>query len=93
MLRIDQLQEIVDVLVKHGILEDGIKRQVDERGCLTLRMPGMKKDVREDNMSFEELAEIGKKPKPVDETEDSLYHMGGPVAPAGAIAKFFDNLI
>jgi hypothetical protein len=92
-LRIDQLQEIVDVLVKHGILEQGIKRQADERGCLTLRMPGMKKDVKEDNMSFDELAEIGKKPKPVDQKDDSLYHRGGPVTPAGAIAKFFDNLI
>lgn len=60
------LEEIVNVLARHGILQNGIKNQLEDRGCLTLRMPGMKKDVPEDNMSFEELEAHGKKPKEVE---------------------------
>lgn len=79
-LDLDALKEIVNVLVRHGILQDGIKKQLDERGSLTLRMPGMKKDKPEDNMSFEELATIGQAPKPLEEKE-SNYHRGGPIYP------------
>lgn len=60
-----QMEEIIAVLAKHGVLQKGIERQWEDRGCLTLRMPGMKKDVEEDNMSFEELKAIGKEPKEV----------------------------
>ncbi len=60
-----QMQEIIEVLAKHGVLQKGIEKQWESRGCLTLRMPGMKKDNEEDNMSFEELKSIGKEPKPV----------------------------
>lgn len=87
-LRIDQLQEIVDVLAKHGILENGIKRQADERGCLTLRMPGMRKDVKEDNMSFQELVEAGMDPQEVDENDRPMYATGGPVQD---LIGLFDN--
>lgn len=90
-LRIDQLKEIIDVLVKHGLLQEGIKRQVDERGCLTLRMPGMRKDVKEDNMSFEELAAIGQEPEAVDEKTDTRYHLGGP-ASAAMLEDFFSSI-
>ncbi len=90
-LRIDQLKEIIDVLVKHNVLQQGIKRQVDERGCLTLRMPGMRKDVKEDNMSFEELAEQGRKPRPVDEKTDTRYHLALPVD-TEAMKDFFDSI-
>jgi hypothetical protein len=34
------LQEIIDVLAKHGIVQNGIKRQAHERGFLGLRPPG-----------------------------------------------------
>ena len=37
----DALKEVVDVLVKHGILQEGIKRQLERDGHLSLRMPGM----------------------------------------------------
>lgn len=76
-LGIDELKEIVNVLVKHGILQEGIKRQLDERGCLTLRMPDMKKSNPEDNMSFKELEEKGMTPRPVEEKEGSKYATGG----------------
>lgn len=59
------MEEIIAVLAKHGVLQKGIEKQWEDRGCLTLRMPGMKKDVEEDNMSFEELKAIGKEPKEV----------------------------
>lgn len=68
-LQIDELKEVVNVLVKHGLLQEGIKKQLDDRGCLTLRMPGMKKDNIEDNMSIQELEENGIKVKPVEEKE------------------------
>lgn len=63
-----QMKEIIEVLVKHGVLQQGIEKQWDDRGCLTLRMPGMKKTNEEDNMSFEELKAIGKEPRPVPHT-------------------------
>jgi len=68
-LELYQLIEIINVLVKHGILQEGIKMQVDDRGCLTLRMPGMKKDVPEDNMSIRELEDKGIIVRPVEEKE------------------------
>lgn len=72
-LEIDQLKEIINVLVKHGILQEGIKNQLDDRGCLTLRMPGMSKYKAEDNMSFEELKAIGKEPEPLEEKEAKSF--------------------
>ena len=60
-----QMKEIIEVLVKHGVLQQGIEKQWDSRQCLTLRMPGMKKGNEEDGMGFEELKAIGKEPKPV----------------------------
>lgn len=92
MLEIDQLKEIVDILVKHGILQEGIKRQLDDRGCLTLRMPGMQKDRAEDNMSFEELKAIGKEPELPDEVDKTRYNNGGPIfaSDGTALKKFFD---
>lgn len=76
-LELSELKEIVNVLVKYGILEEGVKRQLDERGCLTLRMPGMKKGVKEDNMSLAELELNGIKVNPVEEKDVSQF--GGPV--------------
>jgi len=58
-----QMKEIISVLAKHNVLQKGIEKQWDERNCLTLRMPGMSKDNREDGMGFEELKAIGKEPK------------------------------
>lgn len=90
-LDVSQLKEIVNVLVKHGVLQEGIKKQLDDRGCLTLRMPGMKKDVREDNMSFEELAAIGKEPGSVEEKEGPRYNQGGIInGPLQDILDVFD---
>lgn len=60
-----QIEEIIDVLVKHGIIQLGIQKQWEDRGCLTLRMPGMTKSNAEDNMSVEELRAIGKKVRAV----------------------------
>lgn len=95
-LEIHQIKEIIDVLVKYGIIQDGIKRQVDERGCLTLRLPGMRKDVAKDNMSFEELAEIGEEPRGVDQKPDTLYNSGGGFKMTDKMTdkmrEFFDNL-
>ena len=59
------MQEIVEVLAKHGVIQQGIQKQWEDRQCLTLRMPGMKKSNEEDGMGFEELKAIGKEPKPV----------------------------
>lgn len=75
-LELDQLKEIVNVLAKHGILQEGIKRQLDDQGCLTLRMPGMKKDNEEDNMSFEELKAIGKEPELPEEKDVPRHNHG-----------------
>lgn len=76
-LELSALKEIVHVLVKHNVLQAGIKKQLDDRGCLTLRMPGMKKGVKEDNMSYEELVEAGKEPSPVEEKTEPKYNSGG----------------
>ena len=81
-LELYQLIEIVNVLVRHGVLQEGIKMQLDDRGCLTLRMPGMKKDVPEDNMSIEQLKDRGIIVRPVEEKniendQQPLYHSGG----------------
>lgn len=50
----DGLKEIVEVLSKYGIVQQGIKRQLDERGHLSLRLPGLKKN-SEDDESLSEL--------------------------------------
>lgn len=91
-LQIDALKEVVDVLVKHGVLQEGIKHQLDDRGCLTLRMPGMSKSKPEDNMSFEELEKNGIKARPVEEKD--IKQTGGPIykynwPPAADIKDFF----
>jgi hypothetical protein len=67
-----QMQEIIEVLAKHGVLQQGIERQWNDRQCLTLRMPGMKKNNEEDGMGFEELKAIGKEPKPVPHKTSKL---------------------
>jgi hypothetical protein len=94
-LELSQMKEIVNVLVKHGVLQEGIKRQLDDRGCLTLRMPGMKKDNVEDNMSFEELKEIGKEPELPEEKDESRYNRGGPIFMDNgtALKRFIANII
>lgn len=86
-LDVSALKEIVNVLVKHGILQEGIKKQLDDRGCLTLRMPGMQKKKEEDNMSFEELAAIGKEPGAVEEKDG--YNQGGFIE--GSLQDFLDG--
>lgn len=53
-LEIEQLQEIIAVLAKYGIVQHGIERQATERKFLSLRMPGMSKDRKEDNMSLQD---------------------------------------
>lgn len=77
------------MLVKHGILQEGIKKQLDDRGCLTLRMPGMKKDNLQDNMSFEELAANGIPVRPVEEKE-SRYAQGGLIMSMDPFLDDFD---
>lgn len=47
------LKEIVDVLAKHGIVQEGIKRQLDEYGFLTLRPPGVVKGNPADDADLE----------------------------------------
>lgn len=49
----DALQEIVDVLAKHKILQAGVKRGFDERGFLSLRIPGSVKGDPVDDMDLE----------------------------------------
>lgn len=39
----EALREVVEVLVRHGILQKGIRDQVEDRGALTLRPPGVEK--------------------------------------------------
>lgn len=68
-LELDQLKEIINVLVKNGVLQEGIKKQLDDRGCLTLRMPGMSKNRLQDNMSFEELEAEGIRVKEMEEKD------------------------
>src|ERR1044072_7385724 len=48
------LQEIVEVLAKWGILQEGIVKQVEDRHATFLRPPGMSKDRRIDNMGYED---------------------------------------
>lgn len=66
------MKEIIEVLAKHEVIQKGIEKQWDERQCLTLRMPGMKKGNAEDGMGFEELKAIGKEPKPAVERSPKL---------------------
>jgi hypothetical protein len=54
------LKEIIDVLAKHGVVQEGIKNQLDQSGFLTLRPPGVKKgdpydDGAKININFESL--------------------------------------
>jgi hypothetical protein len=57
-LSLDDLQEIVDVLAKHGILQSGIKKQVETGKCLTFRPPGVKKGVYEDEVDVKEYKKL-----------------------------------
>lgn len=54
-LELEELQEIIALLAKYGIVQRGIERQAKERKFLSLRMPGMRKDVPEDNMSLKDF--------------------------------------
>lgn len=60
-LDLEALKEIIDVLAKHGVVQKGIKHQLDERGYLTLRPPGVKKGNELDDASVDEYKEIHEK--------------------------------
>jgi len=87
-LELYQLKEIVNVLVKHGILQEGIKRQLDDRGCLTLRMPGMQKGKPLDNMSMAELEKNGITVKSVE--EKNVETVESPTFATGGWVQFKD---
>lgn len=79
-LELDALKEIVDVLSKHGILGEGIKQQLENRGCLTLRPPGVKKGT-DDDLGPEEYKA---KPEKIEQTKKTFephnkYAKGGEV--------------
>lgn len=65
-LDLEALKEIVDVLAKHGILQAGIKKQLDAAGCLTLRPPGVKKTSDEDQVGLEEYKKLKTPKKPIE---------------------------
>jgi hypothetical protein len=57
-LSLSALKEIVDVLAKHGVVQQGIKAQLDASNCLTLRPPGITKGNHEDEVGIEEYKNI-----------------------------------
>lgn len=92
-LDLEALKEIIDVLAKHGIVQKGIKHQLDERGYLTLRPPGVKKGNELDDASVDEYKEIHEKsiiklpaeyskiPTPVSTKQYSVNGIINPVMP------------
>jgi hypothetical protein len=65
-LELDELKEIIDVLAKHGIIQQGIKNQLDERGFLSLRPPGVVKGNYIDDANLEEAEKFLKKEPTTD---------------------------
>lgn len=56
-LDIEGLTEIIGVLKKYGIIQQGIYNQLKDRGSLNLRPPGVKKDEWPDDANVEEYKE------------------------------------
>jgi hypothetical protein len=75
----EALAEIVDVLAKHGIIQQGIKQQMDKRGHLALRPPGVKKGSNDD-LGLEDAKALKDDPALVDEpiTDLNLDKMDEP---------------
>lgn len=80
-LDLEALKEIVDVLAKHGIVEEGIQNQLARRGFLSLRPPGDKKGTDDDLDTENYKKKIEYKPvSPKSETFEqainslNLYH-------------------
>jgi hypothetical protein len=69
----EALEEIITVLNKHGIIQDGILGGLKRRGYLAHRLPGQKKG-SEDDMSFEQLKEHEKREEQkIKQSEDMIY--------------------
>lgn len=62
----DELKEIIDVLAKHGVIQEGIKKQLDVSGFLTFRPPGNQKGNPYDDADLE----LAKKIKPIEEAKE-----------------------
>lgn len=66
-LGLDALKEIIDVLAKYGIVQGGIKNQLDISGFLTFRPPGVKKGDPYDDAGLNEAKAIENKTSNVDD--------------------------
>lgn len=64
-LSTEALKEIIDVLAKHGIVQEGIKQQLDTSGFLTLRPPGVIKGNAHDDANLELAKHLESSKKPV----------------------------
>jgi hypothetical protein len=62
-LSTDALKEIIGVLAKHGVVQEGIKKQLDTSGFLTFRPPGVKKYDQYDDAGLTEAKTLEQKPK------------------------------
>jgi hypothetical protein len=62
-LTTDDLKEVIDVLAKHGIVQPGIKKQLDADGFLSLRPPGVIKGTVDD-FDLEDYKALLKAEKP-----------------------------
>lgn len=71
-LSLEALKEIVDVLAKHGIVQAGIKKQLENSNCLTLRPPGVKKGNIEDQLGIEEYKDSKALNSFLDESEKTF---------------------
>lgn len=98
-LDLDALKEIVDVLAKHGILQQGIKKQLESSNCLTFRPPGVTKGVHEDSIDVEEYKAFKQKEvaaaKSIEQIQNeivSTFAIDGPII-ASKKTDFKDNII
>lgn len=61
-LTLEGLTEIIGVLKKYGIVQQGIYNQVKDRGSLTLRPPGVKKGEYPDDEGIEKYKQFFEQP-------------------------------
>jgi hypothetical protein len=77
-LDLEAITEIIDVLAKHGVVQEGIKNQLADRGFLSLRPPGVTKGTNED-LPVEEYKKLIQ--APVKTFKPKKYNYPIPVMP------------
>jgi hypothetical protein len=82
-LDLEALKEIIDVLAKHGIVQQGIKNQLDSYGFLTLRPPGVQKGDEYDDASVNEAKILEQESEDFKNSQDKLgkYTFDGAIKP------------